>query len=354
MKKHLYKFLSALFVVGMLTISASATAGSGTYSPVTPASLKSFDCTALLNQMFSIQPGSNCGIKLSENLGKDLKAATSPSTGMDFGKVLSATKDCNKIFGTTLDWSKILGSTKDCTQTPSTGGDCSETPCAGNDCNQTPCVGNDCNQTPCIGKDCSQTPCDGNDCSETPCVGNDCPSTPCTGGDCSEPPVVTPPVTEPPVVTPPVTEPPVVTPPVTEPPVVTPPVTETPSGISAYEMEVINLVNEIRISNGLNALTPSAKLSEVARTKSQDMRTNGYFAHQSPTYGSPFDMLRQFGVTYRTAGENIAYGYSTPAAVVEGWMNSQGHRENILKSTYTEIGVGYVASGHYWTQLFTG
>ena len=163
-----------------------------------------------------------------------------------------------------------------------------------------------------------------------------------------------PPVAETPVVTPPAAETPVVTPPATETPVVTPPATETPSGISAYEMEVINLVNEIRTSNGLNALTPNAKLSEIARTKSQDMRTNGYFAHQSPTYGSPFDMLRQFGVTYRTAGENIAYGYSTPAAVVEGWMNSQGHRENILKSTYTEIGVGYVESGHYWTQLFTG
>ena len=334
MKKHFYKFLSALFVVAMVTISASAASNASTCSPATAASPKSFDCTALLNQMFSSQTGSNCGIKLPENLGKDLKAATSPSTTKDCSKVLSATKDCNKVLGT-MDWSKVLSAAKDCAKTPSTG--------------------KDCNTVPSTGKDCSKTPCVGVDCPKTPCAGNDCTEAPCTGGDCSESPVVTPPVTEPPVVTPPATEePPVVTPPVTEPPVVTPPATETPSGISAYEMEVINLVNEIRASNGLNALKPNAKLSEIARTKSQDMRTNGYFAHQSPTYGSPFDMLRQFGVTYRTAGENIAYGYSTPAAVVEGWMNSQGHRENILKSTYTEIGVGYVESGNYWTQLFTG
>jgi uncharacterized protein YkwD len=84
------------------------------------------------------------------------------------------------------------------------------------------------------------------------------------------------------------------------------------------------------------------------------MVDNGYFSHTSPTYGSPFQMIRAFGLSYRTAGENIAYGYTTPQAVVNGWMNSSGHRANILSSSYTQIGVGYVSQGNYWTQLFLG
>ena len=84
------------------------------------------------------------------------------------------------------------------------------------------------------------------------------------------------------------------------------------------------------------------------------MRDKGYFSHTSPTYGTPFQMMKSFGISYRTAGENIAYGYATPQAVMNGWMNSSGHRANILNASYTRIGVGYVPSGHYWTQLFTG
>ena len=74
------------------------------------------------------------------------------------------------------------------------------------------------------------------------------------------------------------------------------------------------------------------ELSRVARAKSEDMRDNGYFSHESPTYGSPFDMMRKFGIRFRTAGENIAAGYPTPEAAVKGWMNSSGHRANILSS----------------------
>lgn len=84
------------------------------------------------------------------------------------------------------------------------------------------------------------------------------------------------------------------------------------------------------------------------------MRDQGYFSHTSPTYGDPFQMMRAFGISYRTAGENIAYGYSTPQAVVDGWMASSGHRANILNSSYTRIGVGHVSSGNYWTQWFAG
>ena len=124
--------------------------------------------------------------------------------------------------------------------------------------------------------------------------------------------------------------------------------------ISAYEAEVIRLVNEIRRQNGLGELTASAELSHVARLKSQDMHDKGYFDHTSPTYGSAFDMLRSFGISYRTAGENIAYGYSTPQAVVDAWMNSSGHRANILNASYTQIGVGHEQDGNYCTQIFVG
>ena len=105
---------------------------------------------------------------------------------------------------------------------------------------------------------------------------------------------------------------------------------------------------------GLSSLTLDETLCGYARVKSQDMHDQGYFSHTSPTYGSPFDMMRAFGVSYRTAGENIAMGYATPAAVVEAWMNSEGHRANILSANYTTLGVGYVADGGYWTQWFIG
>lgn len=121
-----------------------------------------------------------------------------------------------------------------------------------------------------------------------------------------------------------------------------------------YENEVIRLVNEIRVQNGLKELVADWELSRVARYKSQDMKDNNYFSHTSPVYGSPFNMIKNFGISYKTAGENIAKGQSTPQAVVNAWMNSSGHRANILNSSYTRIGVGYVASGKYWTQMFIG
>lgn len=124
--------------------------------------------------------------------------------------------------------------------------------------------------------------------------------------------------------------------------------------VSSYEQKVIDLVNQIRVQNGLKKLTANWELSRVARYKSQDMKDKKYFSHTSPTYGSPFNMIKNFGISFKTAGENIAYGYSTPEAVVNGWMNSEGHRKNILNPNYTQIGVGYVASGHYWTQMFIG
>ena len=126
------------------------------------------------------------------------------------------------------------------------------------------------------------------------------------------------------------------------------------SSVTLFEQRVAELVNLERVKQGLKPLTMDWQLSRVARIKSQDMKDKGYFSHTSPTYGSPFNMLKSFGISYRFAAENIAKGQRTPEAVVSSWMNSSGHRSNILNPNYTKIGVGYVANGNYWTQMFTG
>lgn len=122
--------------------------------------------------------------------------------------------------------------------------------------------------------------------------------------------------------------------------------------INNFEAQVIELTNEERTKNGLSALKASNPLSNVAQAKSNDMQQKNYFSHTSPTYGSPFDMMRDFGVNYSSAGENIAMGQQTPQQVVQAWMNSEGHRKNILNGTFTHIGVGYTENGSYWTQMF--
>lgn len=122
--------------------------------------------------------------------------------------------------------------------------------------------------------------------------------------------------------------------------------------ITSFEQQVIDLTNEKRASRGLKPLTANWELSRVARYKSQDMVNNKYFSHTSPTYGSPFNMIKNFGIKYRSAGENIAYGQRTPEQVVNSWWNSAGHRANMLNANYTDIGVGYVSNGNYWTQMF--
>lgn len=126
------------------------------------------------------------------------------------------------------------------------------------------------------------------------------------------------------------------------------------TSVQNFEEEVARLANEQRAKNGLSPLTLNWELSRVARYKSEDMARNRYFSHTSPTYGTPFEMIRSFGLSYRSAGENIAYGQRTPAAVMDAWMNSSGHRANILNASYTQIGVGYYANGNYWTQMFIG
>lgn len=124
--------------------------------------------------------------------------------------------------------------------------------------------------------------------------------------------------------------------------------------LNEFEKEVVSLTNDEREKNGLEPLEADGDLSVMARDKSKDMQSNGYFSHESPTYGSPFDMMSDYGISYQTAGENIAHGQQSPEEVVDGWMNSEGHRENILNPNFTHIGVGYVEEGNYWTQEFTG
>jgi uncharacterized YkwD family protein/spore coat assembly protein SafA len=126
----------------------------------------------------------------------------------------------------------------------------------------------------------------------------------------------------------------------------------TQDNIKAYEQEVIRLVNVERTKQGLKELQYDWELARVARYKSEDMRDNKYFSHTSPVYGSPFDMIKNFGITYKAAAENIAKGQTTPEQVVKSWMNSSGHRANILSTKYTHIGVGYAKDGHIWTQQF--
>lgn len=123
----------------------------------------------------------------------------------------------------------------------------------------------------------------------------------------------------------------------------------------SIEQQVVDLTNRERARYGLKPLKLNWELSRVARYKSADMRDRNYFSHTSPTYGSPFDMMKHFGISYRSAGENIAAGQTTAQQVVKAWMNSEGHRKNILSSHFTEIGVGYASGGkqrHYWTQMF--
>ncbi|MED0873548.1 CAP domain-containing protein [Bacillus mobilis] len=122
--------------------------------------------------------------------------------------------------------------------------------------------------------------------------------------------------------------------------------------LSQFEQRVVELTNAERTKQGLPALQIDTELSKVARIKSEDMQKNNYFDHNSPTYGSPFDMMKKFGISYKSAGENIAQGQRTPEEVVQAWMNSAGHRANILNNGFTHIGVGYVESGNYWTQQF--
>ncbi|KGP77394.1 MULTISPECIES: CAP domain-containing protein [unclassified Paenibacillus] len=119
-----------------------------------------------------------------------------------------------------------------------------------------------------------------------------------------------------------------------------------------FEQQVLDLVNQERAKTGLSSLSRNEELSNVAMVKAQDMYNHSYFDHNSPTHGSPFDMMKEYGITYNTAGENIAKGQTTPTQVMKEWMNSPGHKANILNNSYTHIGIAYY--NNTWVQEFTG
>lgn len=121
---------------------------------------------------------------------------------------------------------------------------------------------------------------------------------------------------------------------------------------SAYAQQVLDLVNQERSKAGLNALSMDGELSKMAMAKAKDMYDNNYFDHNSPTHGSPFDMMKEFGITYQSAGENIAKGQTSPSQVMKDWMNSPGHKANILNKSYTHIGIAFY--NNEWVQEFTG
>lgn len=121
------------------------------------------------------------------------------------------------------------------------------------------------------------------------------------------------------------------------------------------EQEVLRLVNEVRSQNGLTALSWADDIAEVARAHSKDMISRNFFSHKNPDGLSPFDRLKNAGITYRAAAENIAYGQKNAEAVMNSWMNSSGHRANILNSRVKEIGIGAAKNAKgtiYWTQMF--
>lgn len=145
-------------------------------------------------------------------------------------------------------------------------------------------------------------------------------------------------------------------------PTPTPPPAPTPTpappieGLTPEEQQMADLVNQARQAAGLKPLIADAQLSQAARLKSQDMVAHNYFSHQSPTYGSPFDMMKQFGISFRSAGENIACNQSV-AAAQQALMNSEGHRANILNPNFTHIGIGIADGGpcgKMFTQMFVG
>ena len=135
------------------------------------------------------------------------------------------------------------------------------------------------------------------------------------------------------------------TPPATSTPApATPAPTGTTTGdLSQEEQQLLSLINQERAKSNLSPLQADAELMKVARIKAEDMSKNNYFSHYSPTYGSPFDMMRQFGITFKAAAENIA------------WLKSEGHRRNIMSSTYNYTGIGIAKSnkyGYLFVQMF--
>ena len=144
------------------------------------------------------------------------------------------------------------------------------------------------------------------------------------------------------------------TPPAEEaPPQEEPDAPEESGGVQEAAEAVASLVNAARRDAGLSELELDADLCAAAQARAQEIAQS--FSHTRPDGSSCFTILEEFGISYRAAGENIAMGQRTPEEVMDGWMNSSGHRANILNGTFTSIGVGYYVDGAgaaHWVQIF--
>jgi len=129
-----------------------------------------------------------------------------------------------------------------------------------------------------------------------------------------------------------------------------PPQTNSSIKLTSSEQKMVDYINQERTSRNLQPLTVDLSVTDVARIKAQDMIDNNYFSHYSPTYGSPFDMLKSYGINYLQAGENLA-GNSSIDNAHKALMNSQGHRDNILNPDFTHIGVGVKSGGQYGNMI---
>lgn len=128
-------------------------------------------------------------------------------------------------------------------------------------------------------------------------------------------------------------------------------------GLAEWGSAVLRLTNAERTAAGLSPLSPDPLLTVAAQDHSADMIARAFYSHTSPDGGEPWHRASAAGSRHRAIGENIACGQRTPAEVVDGWMNSPGHRANILKPSFTHLGVGFAgggSAGTYWTQLFGG
>ena len=126
----------------------------------------------------------------------------------------------------------------------------------------------------------------------------------------------------------------------------------TPPSVSGYAEQVVALVNAERDNAGLGNVSATSSLNQAAQKRAEEIVSS--FAHSRPDGRDCFTVFGEYGVTYMAAGENIAAGQGSPSAVMYSWMNSPGHRANILNASFTKIGVGYVSSGNYWTQMIIG
>ena len=160
------------------------------------------------------------------------------------------------------------------------------------------------------------------------------------------------PTTAAPTTAAPTTQAPATTP-TTPAPTTAAPTTQAPKPVDAsMAQQILTITNDERAKNGCGPLTLNTKLNQAAQGHSQDMKDRQFFSHTNPDGEGPGGRIDATSYRWRAYGENIAYGYRDAATVMTGWMNSPGHRANIVNCRYTELGVGYVADGRYYTQVF--